>query len=402
MKGPRSGAFTALIAGAICAALPFVISYSSSSIQTTNGVVVEVYYRDWIAIGCGGMAALFGLIALAVAVRASAGWTSVAAAATVLALGGFQIARGFGGFVSGASSETRIAEAGTGNPATAAADPARCPDPEACDRLAVAIEKTDPAAALAAYTRACDLGGKSSCLAAAELWDDGRAGSKDPTRSVALRLKGCELGSEDGCNDAGVAYLSGEGAAKDIARGRTLMHKGCDLGSKIACKNLAFAYRDGDDSPVDLAKSFALAVKACDEGAGVDTSVAHWVGAACTLAADALREGRGTKKDRKRAENYDRAAIDWYDSACRASAGHCYNLAVAFDSGRGVARNQKKARDLYRAACDDGNFNACNNLGVMFDRGQGGAKNIVAARELFDKACRGGVDLGCNNLKRRR
>jgi TPR repeat protein len=151
--------------------------------------------------------------------------------------------------------------------------------------------------------------------------------------------------------------------------------------------------------PADPAKAFKLAVKACDEGTGVNTSVAHWVGLACTLAADALREGRGTRKDRKRADEYDRAAIPWYESACGASRNHCYHLAVLLDTGRGVARNQKKAREIYREACEADSFSACNNLGVMLNVGQGGAKNVAMARQLLDKACQGGVELGCNNLK---
>jgi TPR repeat protein len=404
----KAGGSTVVIAGAISGALPLMISYSSSSHHTVNGAIVDAYYRDWIAIGGGGIAAVLGLAAIAMALRTRPRPLMIASAAAVLALGGYQIARGFGAFAPGASGETRIAEdvAHTTTPDTAvvpaAPDPATCPDKDACDNVAATLENTDPRGALAAYTRACALGEKYACITAAEFWDDGRAGTEDPTRALALRQKGCELGSGDGCTDAGVAHLNGAGTTKDAERGRALMLEGCELGSKIGCKNLAYTYLEGDGVPPDPTRAFALAVKACDEGTGVDQSVAYWVGLACTMAADALREGHGARKDRKRADDYDRAAIPWYESACEGNRKRCYHLALSFDAGRGVPRNQKRAREIYRAACEADNASACNNLGVMLNRGQGGTRNVAMARELFDKACQGGEEVGCTNFKGRR
>ncbi|TMQ03153.1 MAG: hypothetical protein E6J91_48060, partial [Deltaproteobacteria bacterium] len=154
-----------LIAGAISGALPLLISYSSSSFHTVNGVVVEAHYRDWIAVGGGGMAAALALIAMVVALRATA-WAIAGISAAVLLLGGYQMARGFGAFSSAAGPGTRIADAATRESAPTAVvrDPASCADQDACDKLAADLAKTDPKGALAAYARGCDLGEKSSCI----------------------------------------------------------------------------------------------------------------------------------------------------------------------------------------------------------------------------------------------
>jgi TPR repeat protein len=399
----KSPGASVLVAGAISGALPFVISYSQSSYHSVNGVVADAYYRDWVAIICGGAAAVLGLVVIAVALRDRARPAMIGLCAALLALAGYQIARGFGVFEPGSSAQAHVAAALTRDVAPPAApsprDPATCPDADACDRLAADLDRSDLQGALTARTRACDLGEKYACLEAAAFWEEGRAGTKDLVRTLALRTKGCDLRAQDGCTDAGVAYARGEGTAKDVERGLGLMRMGCDLGSKIGCKNLAFRYRDGDGVPVDLARSFTLAARACDEGSGVDTSVAGYVGAACTLAADALIAGRGVRRDRKRAAEFDLSAVSWYDVSCRTDTKDCFDLALALDQGRGTTADPKRARDLYQAACDAGNFSACNNLGNLVNRGRGGARSVAMARQLFDRACHGGDETGCENLK---
>src|SRR5664279_622004 len=51
------------IAGAVVGAIPWFVSFSSSSSSTVNGHVTSFVYRDWIAVGCGVVAALLGVIA---------------------------------------------------------------------------------------------------------------------------------------------------------------------------------------------------------------------------------------------------------------------------------------------------------------------------------------------------
>lgn len=88
---------TWLIVGLVAGIVPFMLSSSSSSSVTVNGHVVESTYRDNVAIAGGAVALLCGVLA-AIAERkpSSVRGTRLAMAVGVLALGAYQIARGFG------------------------------------------------------------------------------------------------------------------------------------------------------------------------------------------------------------------------------------------------------------------------------------------------------------------
>lgn len=85
----------ALVIGAIAAILPFLIHMSSSSTTTVNGVVTDASYRDNFALAGGVVAILAGLIAIAVANKATQKPQLVGGLA-VAALGIYQILRGLG------------------------------------------------------------------------------------------------------------------------------------------------------------------------------------------------------------------------------------------------------------------------------------------------------------------
>ena len=91
---------SAAIAGGIAGLIPFVISTASTSSVTENGQVVSFTYRDNIAINAGVIAILCGIVAAATAAKNKSGRTRLAIGIAVIALGAFQIARGFGVFAS--------------------------------------------------------------------------------------------------------------------------------------------------------------------------------------------------------------------------------------------------------------------------------------------------------------
>lgn len=82
--------------GAIAALTPFVISSASSSTVTVNGKVVESTYRDWFAIFGGGVALACALAAIWFVHREGRTPKVLGAIAAVAAVGGYQVARGFG------------------------------------------------------------------------------------------------------------------------------------------------------------------------------------------------------------------------------------------------------------------------------------------------------------------
>lgn len=87
------------IAGLVACAAPFVISFSSSSSQTVNGVVTAFEYRDPIAIAGGIVGGACGLVSLATSLKKTAPSQRAIRVVLCLALVGlgvFQTLRGFG------------------------------------------------------------------------------------------------------------------------------------------------------------------------------------------------------------------------------------------------------------------------------------------------------------------
>ena len=393
----RGGSLAAL--GAMAGALPFVIHVASASSMTADRIVVASTYRDWAAVSGGAVALACALAAIGVAVRARATpprvtdstGAAVSAAPIVMAgllvaaLGGYQLARGFGVF----EPPARLPIAAPPAPVAPDAPPAAssCASGDACFDLGEKLG--DSADGAAAFQRACDFGLASGCYNAGLAWNDARGVARDAARALALFQKACNLGDGNACANASVFYLDGDGVAKDVARGGALAAAGCDRDSGLACKNLAAIYQDGDGVGVDETRAVKLMMQACELDDSAD------VADACDAAGVALVKGRGVKADAV-------AAIAYFTRACDCAARYCFNLAVAYDRGLGGERDAGKARELYRRACDADDATACNNLGDLFNRGIGGGKDPAAAQQLFERACRGGAEIGCKNAKQMR
>jgi hypothetical protein len=89
------------IAGGIAGVIPFAMSMSSSSFSSVNGHVTSFVYRDWLAVACGVIAAICGVITVLAARKEQLRrGVALAAGIAVLALGCLQVARGFGVFES--------------------------------------------------------------------------------------------------------------------------------------------------------------------------------------------------------------------------------------------------------------------------------------------------------------
>ncbi|CAN5878401.1 hypothetical protein BH11MYX3_BH11MYX3_26370 [soil metagenome] len=375
------GAMSAVITGAIAAAIPMMFHASSSSVSTVNGRVVSATYRDWVAIGCGGFAIVCGIAAIVMAIKSRAK-RALLFGALVIVAGGIQIARGTGVFETAPdapafadSDPMRIPEP----PPKVIADPKHpdeCPDGDSCFELAEKLEATDKPGAVIAYSKACDFKLAGGCFNAANNMGRGA----DPVKTMALFQRACDLGSEGGCSNAAVGYLLGEGVPKDLERARKMLTETCDRDDATGCRNLAVMYRDGQGVAVDAAKVLVLLSKACELGN-------HEEAGACSVAGAKLVE-----TDTPR-------ALKYFEKACSLDPSFCLNLGVANASGMGMAKDPAKARTLYDKACTAGNASACNNLGDLMNRGIGGAKDKAAAHALFQKACDGGEKVGCENLE---
>jgi uncharacterized protein len=374
----------------IVAAIPFAVTMSSWSWSVVDGKV-SFTYRDWLAIGCGAGAAVLGAIAVVLAIRGKVAIGQIGAASLVMALGGFQIARGLGVFeqppanaaMSADFRTTGPVQPGPPEPPPDPDDPGACPDQSACFDLGVKLELAkDFVPARTAYERACELGSGRGCHNAAVLWSD----AGDAAKGLALWQRDCDHGDQESCANAAVSYMSGEGAAKDLERARTMLTHACDEGEPLGCENLAVMYQDGAGVPADPKKTFELMTKACDLPES-DRA------ASCDAAGVRLLEGKGIKKNPK-------AALIYFAKACDLAAEHCHDLGVAYDRGLGMKRDPVKAREVYDRACNAGNnSSSCTNLGLMMRKGDGGPKDKAGGDAALQRACDAGVEVACSNLK---
>ena len=159
------------IAGGIVGAIPFGIHVSSSSMSTVNGHVTSFVYRDWIAVICGVIAMICGVLTV-VAARKEQLRRALAFAAGigVLALGGVQIARGFGVFES------------PGN-----------------------YSDNSTSMSVAMFEKGCDIGkdkgSATGCNGAAEQLAGGEGVKRDKKRAAVYAAKACERDATY-CKDA--------------------------------------------------------------------------------------------------------------------------------------------------------------------------------------------------------
>jgi TPR repeat protein len=348
-KGDR----TLAIAGAVAGAVPFMISSTETSSVTVNGKVTDFHYRDNVALAGGGLAAILGLFAVVLAIRNRGGAVRILAAVGVLALGGFQIAKGLGVFASAGESGDSSTSIGITStmpetqPPAPAADEKTCATADACGQLARDLIKEHADRALVAAARACD------------------------------------LGSGEMCSNLGVSLFTGEtGVPKDLPRAHAMFEKSCKLDYAEGCKNLGATWRDGIGVDKDLTKSLPAYQRACELGHA----------ASCNEAGVQYDHGDGTATDHKR-------AFELFTTACKGKEGvACQNMGISYKTGSGVKKDLAQAYASYLQACDLDDFEGCNDAAVLIGTAKGVPKDLALKRQLYQKACDGKDELACKNL----
>lgn len=146
---------------------------------------------------------------------------------------------------------------------------------------------------------------------------------------------------EEGSTDDGIlfqlAYYYAEGLAckKDVAKAVELYKILVDRNDKASINNLAALY-DKDDSYTDE-DIFALYLKAAELGDACAMSNVGW----------AYFNGKGVKKDEKKAVEYFQKSADLNDES------GIFALGRAYVSGSGVPKNVDKALEIFKRAAHD-------------------------------------------------
>ena len=255
----------------------------------------------------------------------------------------------------------------------------------------------------------CEAGGAQACAELARAAARGDTEPPNAPKAADLFESACEGGQPDACADLGMAFLAGNGRPRDAERALGLFRKACDAGSAAGCTNLGGLYATGLGGLVpNLAEAAQLFARACGQsyapacrnlgdlhrrGAGVEKSAAK----ALELHRKACRGRDGescmTVWHAARAPGVaDKTRVSLLGEAC--DGGHaeaCRGLSDAVRQGRGLRKDADRAARLAERSCELGSAAGCTDFGLQLDRS--GQKK--RAQSLYERACQGGDSRGC-------
>jgi len=255
---------------------------------------------------------------------------------------------------------------------------------EACvvtgDVLAGGVEgvEKNPAEALKAYARGCDLGNGESCQRFGARALTGMGTPRNPELAARAMERGCNGGSKDACSDLGLVFLGGSPPFRvDLPRAAGLFKLACDGRSGVGCANLGYMTEFGQGVTKDAARAAAFYAKGCD----LDATQCLWFAAMVH-----------TGKIPGRAPDEKQATSLW-QTACRAgSIPACAILRAYFDPR--VALDMEVAQayvNLWQGTCGSDLARDCTGLGVILlagGRAQDGERALARGCALGDEwAC---------------
>lgn len=228
----------------------------------------------------------------------------------------------------------------------------------------------------------CQKGDATSCDNLGALIVAGKRGSPDPAAAAAAFQKACAGGSADGCGNLGTLLVYGP--SPDVATGMKALTAGCLGGSPRACGVAGEALLLGAAGTKDPVRSLAFNVKGC-EGGDLES---------CTNAGFLYAGGGGAAVQRD-----DVRAIAYEKRACfGGEPTACGNTGYKVELGEGTAANPALAMALYARGCrlDPA---VCVRAGFLVETGATGVpKDDAQAKKLLQLSCKAGgglAPLGC-------
>ena len=238
----------------------------------------------------------------------------------------------------------------------------------------------------------------AACEDLGDLHAQGKGTARDYDKAIAARTRACDMGHLVACKDLGTMALSATGMERNPPRARELFRKACpahragDRGTDgfdpDACHLLGTFEERGLGGARDEAAAAGLYKKACDSG--------YQPG--CVSLGRVYEEGTGVARDRQRASKL-------FFASCK--AGYADGCAWV---GRMMEENEKvsdpriqeiatrKAVKYYRKACEGGSLDGCYRLGRCHLTGKGVARDATRARELLSRSCSLGIEDACGLL----
>ncbi len=246
----------------------------------------------------------------------------------------------------------------------------------------------DAPAAVADFTKACDLQQLASCDAAGAL-------SPDPAGARKLFARACDAGVASGCAHLADAVAHGSGGERNWSEGIALAEKACTLAQKAPCAQAIELRQHPPDwrcnsqdecdrfckeqIPQSCRRLAELSLAAPD--ATADSGDAAYENG-CTLgdgpSCFALGNSAGAIE----------IAETWYQQACKRNvADACFYVQYAQ-----ALRGSATARELLRRRCGD-NLEACVLYGLALEKHE-----PARAEQVWRDACGHGYGLACRHL----
>lgn len=189
---------------------------------------------------------------------------------------------------------------------------------------------------------------------------------KDYTKAFKLFKMACSKDNADGCLGLGISYNNGIGVKIDITDALEYYEKGCSLGSALSCENTAYMYFDSTFSsyPPDIDKDapYTKRKKKDNNKAFIFANKACTLNAAGACVAMGVWYHNGMQVDRQIivAQNFYKGNEFFLKACDLGNYDGCNSFANALSNGIGVKKDKKKAKQYYKKACDLGYQDACD------------------------------------------
>ena len=218
-------------------------------------------------------------------------------------------------------------------------------------------------------------------------------------------IKGCAEGNARACNDLAGMYLSGrshpvrvkedkEKAKLYYGKSIELYSKYCDEGNGEACFNLAEIYNGMKwGIKQDYTMMLKYHTKSCENN----------YGRGCNEVGAFYKRGQGTKRDKKKSEEYYKKAIILYEEECDGDiVKSCDNLALIYRLGMYGTNNEvrgkeleQKAFRLYSDLCEKKDDEGCLQMATYHYTGNMVSVDWKKAKVYYEKSCKYGQDSAC-------
>lgn len=137
--------------------------------------------------------------------------------------------------------------------------------PQACLILGAHAAKTNPTRMMEMFQRACSLGSGDGCYTLGRVYD-GTENPVDQPAAVAAYSKGCNIQYGPACRELAQHMFDGQGIEKSPEKALAVLEKNCAAKELDSCVMLGTTYFNGKDVKQDREKAAAILKAACDAG----------------------------------------------------------------------------------------------------------------------------------------